>query len=136
MQLTTTITPADIALELERPAPEQGDLTYLLWERWIARAVRAIEARAALLRVPADSLAPSVVDDVVTYAVVRRASRPVDGAESTTDRLGVDVGSWDQTRRYPRSEGDIFILDGWWAQLGLVLPDGDHWSGSLVYGAP
>ncbi|MDO5500318.1 MAG: hypothetical protein Q4F67_11645, partial [Propionibacteriaceae bacterium] len=107
------VTPSDIAIELGRPSPEQGSPTEAQWARWIDRAYRQIRTRAESLGVTYASLDPDVVGDVVTYAVVRRATRPADGAESTTDQIGVDDGSWNQTRRFPSGLGDILILDEW-----------------------
>lgn len=112
------VTPQDVAIELGRstPTPEQAER----WSRWIARADRAIRTRAERMGVDFASLDPLVVDDVVLYAVVRRESRPVDGAESVTDRVTVDDGTVDETRKFPTGQGDMFFLDEWWRLLGLM----------------
>ena len=112
------VTPQDIAVELGRTAP-LDPATAQQWQKWIDRAYRMVQRRAGKLGVDYATLDPDVVDDVVTYAVVRRVTRPVDGAESTTDQIGVDVGNWQQTRRYPTGAGDIHFLDAWWDLLGL-----------------
>lgn len=128
------VTPSDIATELGRPTPASDDPQYRQWEQWIDRAQRAIARRADRLNVSFGSLDPQTVDDVVIYAVVRRHSRPVDGAESTTDQVAVDDGSVNQTRRYGQAQGDIHFLDQWWEDLGLVEAPVTEWSGSIGYG--
>ena len=127
------VTPADIAVELGRPTPPDGSDQRLQWQSWIDQSLRAIARRARRLGTTIDALVPDDVDDVVLWAVVRRITRPVDGAESTTDQLQVDDGSVNQTRRYPTGHGDIHILDQWWEMLGLVEPLADGWSGSIPY---
>lgn len=111
------VTPGDIAGELDRTLSPSLQIQ---WGGWILQAERAIARRAERMGVDPASLDPGTVDDVVTWAVVRRATRPVDGAESATDQLGVDDGSWNQTRRYGRAQGDIHFLDAWWDDLGLL----------------
>ena len=131
--MTTTVTPADVAVEMGRATPDLGSVTYDQWERWIDRADRAITRRAESLGIDPASLDQATVDDVVTFAVVRRITRPADGADSATDQVSIDDGSISRTRRFSPGVGDIHILDEWWADLGLILSDADHWSGSLAY---
>ena len=131
--MTTTVTPAYVAVELGRATPDSDSPTLEQWERWIERADRAITRRAESLGIDPGSLDQATVDDVVTFAVVRRITRPIDGAESTTDQVSVDDGSMSRTRRYAASLGDIHFLDEWWADLGLALPDAEHWTGSVAY---
>lgn len=110
-----------VAIELGRstPAPDSIDATQ--WATWIDRAERAIRLRADRLGVAFESLDAEAVDDVILYAVVRRATRPVDGAESVTESVTVDAGTVNDTRRYPAGgQGDLFFLDTWWALLGLM----------------
>lgn len=126
------VTPEDIAVELGRTAPTEGTPTFLQWNAWIDRALRTIDRRAVSLGATRAALDPEAVDDVVTYAVVRRATRPVDGAESTTDQVSVDDGSVNQTRRWSAGAGDIHFLDQWWELLGLSEPVGE-WAGSISY---
>ena len=128
------VTVADVAVELDRPTPEPDSSEFKRLSAWIARAVRAIGARAELRGVDVYALNPDLVDDVVMYAVVRRASRPVDGAESVTEQASVDDGSVSDTRRFPAAQGDMFILDAWWALLGLAEPRGRV--GSMRLGVP
>lgn len=113
------VTPESIAAELGRTAPAVSDPVYAQWETWIERAMRTVERRAQRCGLTLDAFNANDVDEVVTYIVVRRISRPVDGAESTTDQIGVDDGNWQQTRRYPTGMGDMHVLDEWWDILGL-----------------
>lgn len=114
-----TVTPAGIAVELGRATPPFESPTFDQWLSWIERAYRAVQRRATECGVPYESLDPFAVDDVVTYAVARRAGRPVDGAESTTDQVQIDDGSLNRTRRYPVGLGDVHFIDTWWDMLGL-----------------
>ena len=113
------VTPDDIAVELGRATP-LDQTTREQWASWIARAYRKVERRAERMGVDYATLDPDTVDDVVTYAVARRASRPLGGAESVTDQVSVDDGSVNQTRRYASGQGDLYFLDQWWADLGLL----------------
>lgn len=128
------ITVEDVAIELGRPTPTPGSGQAKQWQSWIERAERAIRSRADRLGVAFESLDVGVVDDVILYAVVRRATRPVDGAESVTEQVSVDDGSVTDTRRYPTSHGDIYFLDQWWRNLGLMPMDGRI--GSMRIGVP
>lgn len=113
------VTPADIAVELGRTVLS-GSTQWEQWSSWIEQAERAINRRAERLGVDPAKLDPRTVDDVITWAVVRRITRPVDGAQSTLDQIGVDDGSWNHTRSYGQSQGDIHFLDAWWEDLGLL----------------
>ena len=75
-----------VAIELGRstPAPDSIDATQ--WATWIDRAERAIRLRADRLGVAFESLDAEAVDDVILYAVVRRATRPVDGLSRSLSR--------------------------------------------------
>lgn len=128
------VTVDDIAIELGRPTPVENSLDWDRWSRWIARAYRAIEARCVTLGKEFSSLDEDTVDDVVTYAVIRRIGLPVDGAESITEQAAVDDGSVSETRRYPSTSGDLFFFDNWWAMLGLVRREGRV--GSMRLGVP
>lgn len=119
MRPLSNVTPADIAVDLRRTVSPGSDE----WEQlqsWIEQAERAIARRAERMGRDPLALDPGAVDDVVKWAVVRRATRPEDGAESTSDQIGIDVGSWNRTRRYSAGHGDIHILDTWWDELGLL----------------
>lgn len=128
-----TVTPADIATELGRPEPPSDSVQWRQWQSWIGRAYRAIERRARLVGVDPDELDFSTVEDVVIYAVAYRATRPSDGAESTTYQANVDDGSVSRTRRYGQGKGDLYFLDEWWDMLGLALPVHAGFSGSIPY---
>ena len=62
------VTPADIADELDRTAPEQDSPIYKQWARWIARALRTIERigpyNHVLDCVPVGDLAMADIGDV------------------------------------------------------------------------
>lgn len=128
------VTPEDIADELGRPTPSPDTQQWRQWSSWIDRALRAIVRRAEKVGVSYETLDPEAVSDVIIQAVARRATRPVDGAESTTDQVAVDDGSVNQTRRYGTGLGDIHFLDAWWDDLGLTEITSGEWSGSITYG--
>lgn len=123
------VTPADIAVELGRTAPEHATPTYLQWETWIARAERLVRARYEDDYFT--TLDPGLVDDVVAQAVaehvrawtpdnVRRKDVSVDDG-----RVGVD---------YYATVGPLTIPDHLWASLGPVVA-GDVFSIRMT-GAP
>lgn len=128
------VTVEDVAIELGRPTPAVGSSQAMQWQSWIERAQRQIHARAEKLGVDFASLDPFAVDDVVLYAVARRVSRPVDGAESVTEQVSVDDGSVTDTRKFPVGQGDIYFLDQWWRDLGLMPMAGRI--GSMRIGVP
>lgn len=113
------VTPTDIAVELDRTVTS-GSTQWEQWNSWIQQAERAINRRAERMSVDPATLDPETVDDVVVWAVVRRVTRPADGAQSTSDQIGADDGSWNHTRNYGQSQGDIHFLDAWWDELGLL----------------
>lgn len=113
------VLPSDIGVELDRTVTS-GSALWNQWASWIQQAERAISRRAERMGVDPATLDPETVDDVITWAVVRRATRPVDGAQSTSDQLGVDDGAWNHTRNYGQAQGDIHFLDAWWDELGLL----------------
>lgn len=127
------VTAQKVAVELGRPTPPAESDQRMQWDSWIGQAERAIRRRATRLGTTIEALPVEDVEDVVLWAVVRRISRPADGAESTTDQVQVDDGSVNKTRRYGAGHGDIHILDQWWEILGLVEPLADGWSGSIAY---
>jgi len=123
-----------VAIELGRPTPASDSIDAAQWATWIDRAERAIRLRADRLGVTFESLDVDAVNDVILYAVVRRATRPVDGAESVTEQVSVDDGSVTDTRKFPVGQGDIYFLDQWWRDLGL-MPMGGR-IGSMRIGVP
>lgn len=123
-----------VAIELGRPTPAPDSLDAAQWATWIDRAERAIRLRADRLGVAFESLDVDAVNDVILYAVVRRATRPVDGAESATEQVSVDDGSVTDTRKFPVGQGDIYFLDQWWRDLGLMPMAGRI--GSMCIGVP
>lgn len=113
------VTVDDIAVELGRATPSQGSVEFEQWQRWIDRAVKLIEKRAERVGVDFESLDPEVVDAVVTMAVVAHARKPDD---STMVDVSVDDGR--VSRQYRSSNGQVTVLDDWWADLGLSIAEG------------
>lgn len=117
MAVTTTVTPAIIAVALGLAAPSEGSAQELQWDMWIQDAVLLIDARVVALEVT-DPLDQAKVDYVVREAVVAQARRPDDATQVTTS---VDDGSMSKT--YRSSRGRVTILDDWWELLGLSPKD-------------
>lgn len=111
MAVTTTITPAEIATELGRPAPPTA--TAAQWQQWIDDAVFLINRRVTALGYT-DPPDQDAVDYVVRHAVASHARRPDDSTQVT---VSVDDGS--TSKMYRSSQGRVTILDEWWDLLGL-----------------
>ena len=111
----SSITPADIAAALGRPAPAQDSADYAQWSMWISDALMLIEARLGDL----SALNPTRLDYVVREAVVAMVRRPDD---STQVDVAIDDGR--VSRRYSSSAGRVAIDEDWWADLGLSLAAG------------
>lgn len=116
--LTTSITPAQIAVALGRSAPDSGSPTEAQWAMWIADALMLIQSRVDSID-PAPAVDQDVLDYVIREAVVAQAERP-DSATQVT--ISVDDGS--STKTYRSSKGRVDILDEWWVMLGLVSTTG------------
>jgi len=108
---TTSITPADIAVELGRPAPPAP--TAAQWQQWIDDAMFLIDRRVVATGVT-DPLDQQAVDYVVRHAVAAQVRRPDDATQVT---VAVDDGS--TSRLYRSGAGRVTILDEWWDLLGL-----------------
>lgn len=114
--LSTTITPARVAVALGQDAPA-GPVAEQ-WQMWIDDALMLINDRV-------DSITPSPVPDqakldyVIREAVVGQVRRP-DAATQVT--VSVDDGS--TSRTYARGTGRVTILDDWWSLLGLAAQGG------------
>ena len=124
------VTPAIIAVELGRTAPESGSALEEQWAMWIADATRAIERRAELLSITFDSLVTDDVDYVVRQAVAAHVRRPDDATQVT---ISVDDGSTSKT--YSSGSGRVGILEDWWALLGLTIAT-DRAAYSVPLGSP
>lgn len=128
--MSTTVTPAKIAVALGKAAPVSGSDTEQQWELWIGDAEMLIEARREKLGATAPDQAK--LDYVVREAVVAHIKRPDDATQVT---IAVDDGS--SSRSYQSAKGRVTILDEWWPLLGLVEPSGafsvDMVGGSAVH---
>lgn len=101
------VTPAEIAVELGRTAPDPTSVEYSQWELWIADALYLIGKRLTIA-----DLNPADVDYVVRQAVAAHVKRPDDATQVT---VGVDDGNLSKTYRSAR--GRVEIIDEWWALL-------------------
>jgi hypothetical protein len=119
MALTTTITPAEIAVALGRSAPDSGSPTELQWEMWIADALRFIQRRVTQLAVDEASIEQEDLDYVIREAVVSQVKKPDD---STSVAVSVDDGSISKSFR--SGSGRVSILGEWWELLGLASTKG------------
>ena len=113
------VTPADIAVELGRTAPESTDAEYAQWELWIADARMLISARLGDLT----ALDQERLDYVVRQAVSAHVKRPDD---ATQVAVSVDDGS--VSRTYRSSRGRVEIIDDWWALLAPADTTGKAFS--------
>jgi len=115
--LTTTVTPAIVAVALGVPAPTTGSTQDLQWSMWIGDALMLIEAQATALGVDHATIGQAPLDYVVREAVVAHARHPEDTTQVT---ISVDDGSTSKT--YQSGSGRVSITDEWWAMLGLSDP--------------
>lgn len=106
-----SVTPANIAVELGRTAPESSSAEYAQWEQWIADAIYLIRKRPGIVF---DDLDSADVDYVVRQAVAAHARRPDDATQ-----VAVSVDDGQVSKTYRSARGRIEILDEWWA---LLLP--------------
>ena len=118
MSLTTTVTPAMIAVALGVAAPDSGSAKAEQWQMWIDDVLMLVGARADEIT-PAPTVDQARLDYVVRQAVAAQARRPDSATQVTTS---VDDGSVLKT--YRSSAGRIDILDEWWALLGLTSAGG------------
>ncbi|WP_166390302.1 hypothetical protein [Nocardioides ochotonae] len=102
------VTPALIAVELGRTAPEPGSAQFLQWEGWIADALLLIEDR---LGAPA-ALNQAKLDYVVRQAVAAHIRQPED-----VKRVDVAVDDGRLGKEYRTGRGRVTILDEWWDLL-------------------
>lgn len=119
MALTTSITPADVAVALGREAPDSGSPTEAQWAMWISDALMLVQSRVTELAHEETSIDQARLDYVVREAVVTQVRRPDDATQVTKS---LDDGS--VTRTYKSSRGRVDILDEWWTLLGVVASGG------------
>lgn len=126
MALTTTVTPAMIAVALGQAAPASGSLTEAQWQMWIDDALMLIQLRVDTFD-PVPTIDQARLDYVIREAVVAQARRPDSATQVTTS---VDDASVSKT--YRSSTGRLDILDEWWAMLGLSSAGGGVFAVDLV----
>lgn len=118
MALTTTVTPAKVAVALGQAAPESGSPKEAQWGMWIEDALMLVQTRADSIT-PAPTVDQAKLDYVIREAVVAQVRRPDDATQVT---VSVDDGS--SSRTYSSSRGRVAVLDEWWALLGLSSAGG------------
>lgn len=123
MALTTTITPARVAVALGLGAPEPGSAQAEQWQMWIDDALMLIQTRVDDLGVEESTIDQARLDYVIREAVVAQARRPDDATQVS---VSVDDGS--VSRTYRSSRGRVDILDEWWRLLGLAGTSGGAFS--------
>jgi hypothetical protein len=119
MALTTTVTPAAIAVALGLAAPDSGSVTEARWQLWIDDALMLVQVRYDSMEDDTLVVDPIRLDYVIREAVAAHAQRPDD---STQVSVSVDDASVAKT--YRSSRGRVTILDEWWALLGLTTTSG------------
>lgn len=115
------VTPADIAVELGRPTPNDFDPVSVQWARWIADARIIIEARLG----DPNLLNQDTLDYVVRQAVAAYARNP-DSARQVSKSVGqVSVATtFDAGQR----RTSITIDDSHWALLDPDFAGSDSFS--------
>ena len=127
MALTTTITPADVAVALGRTAPEPTSPTWSQWEMWIGDALMLVQDRVDRLEHDEGSIEAAKLDYVVREAVKYQVQRPDDATQVT-----VSVDDASRSRTYRSSKGRVDILDEWWTLLGLTTDGGQAYAVDTV----
>lgn len=128
MPLTTSVTPATIAVELGQSVPASGSTKDLQWAQWIADALVPIQARVDSIT-PTPTVDQDALDYVIRKAVAAHADRPSDGATQVT--TSIDDGSVSKTYRKTRGV-DVEITGEWWAMLGLAPTKGKAYNVDLM----
>ncbi len=114
MALTTTVTPATIAVAMGQDTPT--GVTAAQWAKWIGDALLLIDVRASKEGVVPDQ---KLIDYVIGEAVVSQVKKPDDATQVTVQ---VDDGMTQKS--YKSSSGRVKILDEWWDLLGLTGSSG------------
>jgi hypothetical protein len=111
--MSSSVTPAMLAVALGQAAPESASVTEQQWQMWIDDAQMLITSRQTLLGAEVPEQAR--LDYVIREAVVAHIKRPDDATQVT---IAVDDGS--SSRSYKSGKGRVVILDEWWTLLGLT----------------
>lgn len=118
-------TPADIAVELGRPAPDAVQAEQ--WQRWIDEARYLIGKRLGDIT----ALDPADVDYVTLKAVAQHAKQP-----DNATQVDVAVDDARVSRRYSSGSGRVTILDEWWYLLDPDLTTTSSVGSTQMYGEP
>lgn len=119
MALSTTVTPAVVAIALGRPAPPEDSVTDAQWSMWIEDALRLIQNRLDEAAVAEETIVAGDLDYVIREAVVAQVKAPDDS--TLTAVSGEDRST---QRAFRPGSGRVFILAEWWAMLGLAPTKG------------
>lgn len=114
MPLTTTVTPAMVAVALGQPAPAGGSPLEAQWTMWIGDALMLIQDRATALAIADAAVAQAKLDYVIREAVVDHVKKPDDATQVV---ISVDDAS--TSKSYRSGKGRVTIIDEWWSILGL-----------------
>ena len=129
MPLTTTTTPAVIAVALGQPAPASGSTEHLQWKQWIDDALWLIQRRVDSID-PEPTVDQKTLDYVIRLAVEARTERPKGGSGQVT--TSIDDGSVSRTYRGSRRTPDVDIEAEWWEMLGLSKRSGQAFNVDLM----
>lgn len=118
MALTTTVSPATIAVALGQAAPASGSVTETRWQMWIDDALMLVQIRLDAVdgTLVVDQ---SRLDYVIREAVAAHAQRPED-----VTQVSVTVDDTSTQKSYRSGHGRVTILDEWWTLLGLSTASG------------
>lgn len=127
MSLTTTITPAKIAIALGKDAPSNGSIQEQQWQQFIDDALMLIQDRVDELQYDESKISAAKLDYVIREAVVDHVRRPDNATQVTVQ---VDDGQTSKT--YRTGAGRVTILDEWWTMLGLTGETGQAYAVDTV----
>lgn len=136
MALTTTVTPALIAVALGQAAPASGSSTEARYAMWIADALMLVQVRYDGIGDDALVVDQALLNYVIREAVVAHAQRP-----DASTQVSTSVDDSTVAKTYSTGKGRVAILDEWWALLGLTNATGSgafsfRPSGSGLGGGP
>jgi hypothetical protein len=120
MALSTTITPAEIAVALGRSAPVSGSPVEAQWDMWIADALLIVQWRVdGHPTVVEADIDQTVLDYVVREAVVAQVRKPDDSTQ-----VSVSTDDTSVSKTFRSGSGRVGILPEWWELLGLATTKG------------
>lgn len=119
MPLTTSVTPATIAVALGLAAPASGSVTEERLQMWIGDALMLVQVRYDSLDDDTITVDQALLDYVIREAVTAHAQRP----DSST-QVSTSVDDATVAKTYSTGKGRVTILDEWWTLLGLGTSSG------------